>query len=171
MLFRSQAAQYGGSGDEMHVVVADEHGGITGIANTILEVFPSLSKTINAKSEDGTDISYKNYINKNSRWIWWNGHVTGITGGRSVTAIINHSSGNQSKPVNASLVRGRDGSLPRAADYIQGYNKFRNAEDVDVSLILGGASDTTRAVHIINNIAEYRKDCIAIFSQIGRAHV
>jgi phage tail sheath protein FI len=161
-----QVSQYGGTGDEMHVVVADEHGGITGIANTILEVFPNLSKTINAKSEDGTDIYYKNYINKNSRWVWWNSHVTGITGGRSVTYVGNHASGAQSKPVNASLTRGRDGALPRATDYINGYNKFRNAEDVDVSLILGGASDSTRANHIIQNIAEFRKDCIAVLSPL-----
>jgi phage tail sheath protein FI len=155
---------YGGSGDEMHIVVADEHGGITGTGNTILEIFPNLSKTVNAKAQDGTDISYKNYVNRNSRWIWWNSHVTGITGGRSVTQVVDHATGAQSKPVNASLQRGRDGALPRASDYINGYNKFRNAEDVDVSLILGGASDSTRAVHIINNIVEYRKDCIAIFS-------
>jgi phage tail sheath protein FI len=157
-------SQYGGSGDEMHIVVADEHGGITGAGNTILEIFPNISKTINAKSENGTDISYKNYVNKNSRWIWWNGHVSGITGGRSVAAVVDHASGAQSKPVNNSLSKGRDGALPRAADYINGYNKFRNAEDVDVSLILGGASDATRAIHIINNIAEYRKDCIAVLS-------
>ena len=159
-----EAAQWGGSGDEMHIIVADEHGGITGSGNTILEVFPNLSKTVNAKSENGTDISYKNYVNRNSRWIWWTGHVAGITGGRSVTQVVDHASGAQSKPVNASIQRGRDGALPRAADYINGYNKFRNAEDVDVSLILGGASDATRAIHIINNIVEYRKDCIAIFS-------
>ena len=160
-----QAGQYGGSGDEMHIVVADEDGGITGIANTILEVFPSLSKTINAKSEDGTDISYKNYMNKNSRWVWWNSHVTGITGGRSVTSAVNHATGAQSLPVNASFTRGRDGALPRAADYINGYNKFRSAESVDVSLILGGGpSSATVPLHIINNITEYRKDCIAIFS-------
>jgi phage tail sheath protein FI len=160
-----QAGQYGGSGDEMHIVVADEDGTISGVANTILETFPGLSKATNALSENGTDIYYKNYINRNSRWVWWNGHVTGITGGRSITQSIDHSTGVQSKPVNASLSRGRDGASPRAADYINGYNKFRSAEDVDVSLILGGGpNSSTVPVHIINNIVEYRKDCIAIFS-------
>ena len=161
-----QAGQWGGSGDEMHIVVADEDGGITGIANTIIEVHAGVSKTINAKSENGTDISYKNYMNKNSRWVWWNAHVTGITGGRSVQSAVNHASGAQSRPVNASLQRGRDGSMPRSADYINGYNKFRNAEDVDVSLILGGASNSTVANHLISNIAEYRKDCIAVLSPL-----
>lgn len=159
-----EAASYGGSGDELHVVVVDHSGGITGVADTILEVYPGLSKTVNAKSEDGTDISYKNHINKNSRWIWWNSHVAGITGGRSVTAVVNHATGAQSKPVVSQLSGGRDGALPRTADYINGYNKFRNAEDVDVSLIIGGASNATVANHLISNIAEYRKDCIAVLS-------
>jgi phage tail sheath protein FI len=157
-------SQSGGSGDEMHIVVADRSGGITGTTDTILEVYPGLSKTVNAKSEDGSDISYKNHINKNSRWIWWNGNVTGITGGRSTSYVGNHAAGAQSKPVNASLTFGRDGALPRTADYINGYNKFRNAEDVDVSLIIGGGSNSTVANHIINNITEYRKDCIAVLS-------
>jgi phage tail sheath protein FI len=158
------AGQNGGSGDEMHIVVADEDGVITGIANSILEIYPALSKAVNAKSEDGTDIYYKNYINKNSRWIWWNGHTGTFPIGKTATSGTAWGAGSQSTPVNNSFVRGRDGALPRAADYINGYNKFRSAEDVDVSLILGGASDSTRAIHIINNIVEFRKDCIAIFS-------
>ena len=106
----------------MHIVVADEDGGNTGIANTILEIHPNVSKAINARSENGTDIYYKNYINKNSRWVWWNGHVNGITGGCATTFQGDHASGAQSKPVNASLQRGRDGAAPRAVDYINGYN-------------------------------------------------
>jgi phage tail sheath protein FI len=162
----TEAAQYGGSNDEMHIVVADKLGGITGVADTILEVFPAVSKASNAHAEDGTMIHYPNHINKNSRWLWWAAHITGITT-RSVTAAVNHNSGTgtTNKPINFTLFNGRDGASPRAADYINGYNLFRSAESVDVSLILGGGHSTaTVPVHIINNIAEYRKDCIAIFS-------
>jgi phage tail sheath protein FI len=160
----NEASQYGTSGDEMHVVIADLKGGIAGTANTILEVYPNLSKCVNAKSEDGTDIYYKNYINKMSRWVWWNGHTGGFTAGRSVTSGLNIATGAQSKPSNVSFARGDDGRAPRAADYINGYNLFKSAQDVDVSLILGGASSSTVAIHILNNICEYRKDCIGIFS-------
>jgi len=160
----AEAARYGGSGDEMHIIVADEDGGITGVANTILEVFPNLSKASGARGEDGTNIHYYRYVNKNSRWVWWAAHISGIDGSKNINSGFNWGSGAQSRPVNASFVHGRDGAAPRAADYINGYNMFRSAESVDVSLILGGASDTTRAVHIINNITEYRKDCIAVFS-------
>jgi len=158
------ASNYGTSGDEMHVVIADLKGGIAGTANTILEVYPNLSKCVNAKSEDGTDIYYKNYINKMSRWVWWNAHTGGFTAGKSVTSGSNLATGAQSKPYNVSFARGSDGGAPRAADYINGYNLFKSAQDVDVSLILGGASSSTVAIHILNNICEYRKDCIGIFS-------
>jgi hypothetical protein len=159
----TEVAQYGGSNDEMHVVVVDAKGGITGIANTILEIYPAVSKA-QTRSEDGTNIHYNRYINKNSRWIWWAAHLAGIVGSRSATAGINWGAGVQSIPLNYAFSNGRDGASPRAADYINGYNLFKSAEAVDVSLILGGASDSTRALHIINNIVESRKDCIAIFS-------
>jgi phage tail sheath protein FI len=160
----TEAGQYGGSGDEMHVVVVDAKGGITGTANTILEVFPGLSKARNARSADGTAITYSSYINQNSRWIWWASHLTGITGSRNVNSGFAWGAGIQSVPLNYTFANGRDGGNPRPADYINGYNLFRNAESVDVSLIIGGASTSTVALHIINNITEYRKDCIAVFS-------
>jgi phage tail sheath protein FI len=161
-----EASRYGSSNDELHVVVADRTGNITGTANTILEVWPSLSKAADVKSEDGTNINYRNYINKNSRWVWWTAHSTGITNaGKSVASRTNFGVGTQSRPINTNLCNGRDGASPRAGDYINGYNKFRSSEDVDVSLILGGGQSTsTVPVHIINNITEYRKDCIAVFS-------
>jgi len=161
----AEAAKYSSSNDEMHVVIADQDGEITGTSGAILEIHPGLSKGSNAKSENGTNIHYNKYINKNSRWVWWAAHPTGITNStKSITSGANFGVGTQSLPVNASFVNGRDGAAPRAADYINGYNLFKSAESVDVSLILGSGSDATRAIHIINNIVEYRKDCIAVFS-------
>jgi phage tail sheath protein FI len=160
------AARHGGSNDEMHIIVADEDGGITGYANTVLEVHEALSKCSDAQSENGTNIYFKDYINQNSRWIWWTSNPTGFIVTRRIVAGINFNSttGTSSKPLNSSLARGRDGTLPREADYINGYNLFKSAEDVDISLVIGGASTATRAIHIINNIVEYRKDCVAVLS-------
>lgn len=159
-------ARHGGSNDEMHIIVADEDGGITGYANTVLEVHEGLSKASDAQSENGTNIYFKDYINQNSRWVWWTSNPTGFVTNRRVAASINFNSaaGSCSKAINSSFTKGRDGALPREADYINAYNLFRSAEDVDVSLVIGGASTQTRATHIINNIVEYRKDCVAVFS-------
>lgn len=158
-----EASRAGSTNDEMHIAIVDARGGITGIANTVVEIFPNLSKATDARSENGTNIYYKDYVNQNSRWVWWTAAVTGVTS-KSITTAYNFGTGVQSKPVNASFVYGRDGQSPRETDYITAYNLYKSAEDVDVSLILGGASTSTRAIHIINNIAEYRKDCVAVFS-------
>jgi hypothetical protein len=45
---------------------------------------------------------------------------------------------------------------------LEAYNS--NPEVVDVSLILTGDGNQTKAIHVINNIAEVRKDCVAVIS-------
>ena len=62
------------------------------------------------------------------------------------------------------MTDGKDGTTPSAAQKIAGYNYFKDADDVDVSLILGGSADATLAEHLITNIAEVRKDCIVCLS-------
>jgi phage tail sheath protein FI len=154
----------GGSNDEMHIVVADLKGGISGTGNTVIEKFTSVSKAADAKTADGTGNYYKNVINQNSAWIYWAANMTGVTNIGKNAAGVNFGTGVQTSPLNATFVNGRDGASPRAADYINGYNLFSNPETVDVSFILGSAGNQTTAIHIINNIAEVRKDCIAVLS-------
>ena len=161
----SAAARESSSNDEMHIVVVDEDGRITGTANTVLERFSSVSKAADAKNEDGSTNYYVNVINQNSRYVWWAANMTGVThAGRNLTAGLDFRTGLQKVPLNASFGLGRDGGLPRAADYINGLNEFANPEVVDVSFILTGDGNQTVAIHAINNVAEVRKDCLAIIS-------
>jgi len=160
----TSVAQNGGSNDEIHVVVVDEDGRFSGTANTILEIFPNLSKASGASDDLGNNIYLKQYINNNSRYVWWTSTVAGYTnGGANHTRAVNFGAGTQGVG-SYSFTQGKDGSSPRAVDYINGYNLFKAAESVDVSIVLGGAADATRATHLINNIAEYRKDCIVVLS-------
>ncbi len=156
------ASRQGSSNDEMHIVVVDEDGRWSGIANTVLERFPAVSKASDALTSDGATNFYKNVINERSTYIWWASH-SGFTNANKTVGSATNFYG-PSLPVNASLVYGRDGASPRQADYIVGYNKFANPEEVDVSLILTGDGNQTKAIHVINNIAEARKDCIAVIS-------
>ncbi len=158
------ASKQGGSNDEMHIVVADEDGLWTGRSNTVIERFAAVSKASDALTQDGATNYYKNVINSGSRYAWWTAHVTGITNAGKTSSGTNFGIGAQTLPFNASFVNGRDGAPPRQADYIVGYNKFANPEEVDVSLILTGDGNQTKAVHVINNVAEARKDCIAVIS-------
>ena len=61
------------------------------------------------------------------------------------------------------MTDGKDGSASDAA-YITAYDKFKDSDTVDISLVLGSGSSSTVATHIINNIAEHRKDCVAVIS-------
>jgi phage tail sheath protein FI len=68
-----------------------------------------------------------------------------------------------------SLSGGANGSTPTSNDLIAGWDMFRNAEEVDVSLLIMGAaggrtSSTTVIQYVIDNIAEVRKDCVVFFS-------
>lgn len=157
-------SKQGGSSDEMHIVVADEDGLWSGRANTVVERFAAVSKASDALTQDGASNYYKEVINQRSQYTWWTSHLTGVTNAGKTAAGVSFGAGTQSRPINASFVLGRDGAVPRSADYIVGYNKFANPEEVDVSLILTGDGNQTKAVHVINNVAEARKDCIAVIS-------
>lgn len=65
------AASRGSLNDEMHVVVIDADGKISGTSNTVLERFAFVSKASDAKLEDGTSNYYKDVINRGSNYIWW----------------------------------------------------------------------------------------------------
>jgi hypothetical protein len=57
--------------DELHIIVVDKDGLITGTKNAVLEKYSFLSKLQDAKGETGTTIYYKNVINTQSKWVWW----------------------------------------------------------------------------------------------------
>lgn len=153
----------GGTADEIHIAVVDEDGKFAGTKDTVLERFAAVSQASDAKTSDGSDNFYKNVINDNSQYIWWASHASGL-GSAGSKADGKTFTGPGSMAIKSSLGLGRDGAAPRDADYINGYDLFASAEDVDVSLVIGGESNATRAIHIINNVAEKRKDCIAVLS-------
>ena len=151
-----------GSGDELHVVVADEDGEWTGVQGQVLERFSAVSRATDAKNESGESIYYKDVIEKQSQFILWAAHEAELSGagGVSSTSYTNTSD----KPQTVSLAGGDNGTTPTNAQIIEGYKMFESAEDVDVSLVLGADANQTVAQYIINNIAEKRKDCVALFS-------
>ena len=69
-----------------------------------------------------------------------------------------------SKPLSTSFIGGTDGSAITNADIVRAYDKFKSAEDVDVSLITTAAHGSTAVRHAINQVAQVRKDCMVFFS-------
>jgi Phage tail sheath protein subtilisin-like domain/Phage tail sheath C-terminal domain len=154
--------------DELHVVVSDQDGKFTGVPGTVLEVYSGLSRATDATTEDGSTNNYREVINNTSQYIWMLNDRTGAT---SATAASITSSTN-AVPLSISFVDGSDGPDEGdvvIADILRGYDLFKSAEDVDISLVLqgksrGGTNGEQLANYIIDNICESRRDCVAFLS-------
>lgn len=164
--------------DEMHVVVVDEKGLISGVANTVLERYSNLSKASDAKSDDGSSIYYKEVLFRSSRYVHWMGHAAGSnsTNAWGQTAATANSTGDvfHSPSVtltNYSLGNGSNG-VPTQGQYLAAVDKFSNKEAVDISLLFTGdcgvsanpAIDAKTVAGAYLDLAYGRKDCVAFIS-------
>lgn len=159
----SYVAGVGGQKDEMHVIVIDEKGKFTGTANTVLERFPFVSKAVDARNSDGSSNYVRDVIRDRSRYIWWTGAIAN-TGTGNVAVGFTFTEGSNTAAANSVLLTGGTDATPSNAKIIEGYDKFKNADEVDISLVLTSAHSTNVATHIIDNIAESRKDCVVFLS-------
>ena len=124
----------GGTSDELHIVIDDEDGQITGTRGRIIETYEGLSAAFDAKGDDGRTIFYKDHINNRSQWIWWLRH---FEGGSNLGGAASSTFGNPgSLPDNRSFTQGRDGPQPSDANYNIGFNEFNDKSKTDVSLLL-----------------------------------
>jgi phage tail sheath protein FI len=149
-------------GDALHVAIVDEDGVITGQSSSLIETYENVSMAPDAKDEQGAGLYYKDVINEQSAWVWFGAHNSNASKAGTNARLGTNYPGND-LPITNSMTKGKDGSASDGA-YITAYNKFKDADTVDVSLVLGSGSSSTVATHIINNIAEHRKDCVAVIS-------
>ena len=164
-----------GAYDEIHIVIEDEDGDITGANNTIMETYSGASVASGAKSEDGQSNYYKDKINRGSSYIRWMDHDSSgdLDAAYGTTAWGGASTGTfnaKGAIVTASLTGGNSGSASTDGNIQVGMDEFKNTEEVDVTLLMTGDASATTQIYAINNIAEYRKDCIAFISPL-QAHV
>ena len=156
------ATQFGGMDDEMHIIIIDEDGAITGTAGTILEKFAFVSKAGDAKRADGTNNYYKNVINARSQYVWWMDHVADATNWGDDAA--NTSFDMLSQVYDSSLSGGTDDFSMTEGQQQNAYELFSNAESYDISLVLMGKASATTTDYVISNIAETRLDCVVFAS-------
>jgi len=164
--------------DELHIVVVDQDGLISGVANTVLERYSNLSKATDARGDDGSSIYYKEVLYRNSQWIYCFGHPHGSnvanTYGQTITAVKNSGDGKFFEPAavsSFSLQNGADGIVTQSA-ITTGIGLFNNTEKVDISLLFAGdcgagANASINTVTVANeylSVATARKDCVAFVS-------
>lgn len=65
-----QAASLGFSKDEIHVAIVDVTGRVTGVQNSIVELYEGLSLAADAKKLDGTSNFWLSVLNNRSQYVW-----------------------------------------------------------------------------------------------------
>ena len=161
----------GGSLDEMHIAVIDEDGAITGTAGSILETFEGVSQAHDAKDDQGNSNYYPDVIYRNSKYIYWIDHISTLSDGLAKSGqTFDNTVGDAFVVSNTSLTGGTDDYVATNAEIATAYEKFNDKENVDLSLLLCGPSQTsadatgdTKATAVMD-IANDRKDCVAFIS-------
>ena len=161
------ASDRSGSNDELHVVVVDEDGGITGKAGDVLEVYDSLSKASDAKTPQGDTNYYPDVIYNKGQYVYWMDHHSSGTNWGSTAQSTTFTAVTTVK--NDSLRGGADGSAATVGQMKTAYEKFEDAETVDVNLIIAGTCSATHIDNLIT-IAENRKDAV-VFASPERSDV
>lgn len=159
----------GGSGDEMHIVVLDRTGAFNaGQPNQVLEIYPSVSRATDAKTESGSSNFYRSILTDSSEYIYPASGIPGVieADAASITPLSGVSA------YTANFTGGTNSASESAIDLsalANAYDQFKAKEDVDVSIIIagkaiGGVHGEGLANYIIDNIAEVRKDCVVTIS-------
>ena len=173
-----------GTADEMHVVVYDTTGDITGFDNdvagqrtsSVIEVFGNLSKNPSAKTAQGGTNYYPDVIYAQSQYVYWMDHNnSGSNWGTDTTSAYTAVN----TPTATSLASGTDDYSVTAGELETAYDKFKDTESIDVNLVLAGPSsgvaDTAAAMDthgtMITDLVEERRDCVGFISPYRSATV
>ena len=191
-------AARGGRNDEVHVVVIDDKGTVTGNAGTILEKHLNLSKAKDGEYSVGSTSYWRKYLATNSKYIYGGSAPAGITTtgwSTSSSNTLDADSGwdqdadavnfGASGVVTGTLAGGTNygdktdltttGALSSGLDdIISGYTLFENTEETEVDFILMGsanyAKETAQALaEKVIAVAEARKDAVAFVSPYRQA--
>lgn len=142
--------------NNVHVVVYDVDGKISGAAGSILEIFDNVSTVPGTKTYDGSSNYYADVIEQRSLYITTNNSISIGTDSLRYTRLAGGDDGKNESTIAFGVVA-------------LGYDTFKNAEEIDVSFILqgkaiGGVNGSGIANYILSNIVEYRKDCMLFIS-------
>ena len=184
------ATERNAKNDEIHVVVVDDSGTITGTP-TVLERYLSLSKATDGKISPSQPIYYKDFISQNSNYIFHGSLEADVSGSINKTTGVASGTGGgtwgslaQSKSFNVignktyTLTGGKDysgtndvgGYSVDNSDIISGYELFKNSSEFSINYLIGGPSGGPTIYHAqakanaLIAIAEERKDCVATIS-------
>jgi hypothetical protein len=185
------ASARGSRFDEVHVVVIDALGAITGNAGTILEKHLNLSKASDAQFSVGSPSYWRKYITNDSQYIFGGSSPAAITPtgfSAGFTVSTNYNWDQEASGVTFGACGAKNLILTGGLDYngqsgittsgaltatiakiSEGYNSFENADNFKVDFLLMGSGnyniyDAQALAERLISVAELRKDAIAFIS-------
>lgn len=187
------AASRGSRFDEIHVLILDGNGSITGNEGTILEKHLSLSKAKNAVYSAGSPSYWNKYIAEGSSYLFAGSQPVGVvTCGFSTSSYNLVSDGDWNKNTENNLIYDGIGSVTYTlsggtnydggtsldssnalstslSDISSGYDLLTNTEEYDIDFILMGSASYDKEVaqaiaSKIIAVAQERQDCLAFVS-------
>lgn len=167
------ASGKGSSGDEVHIVVIDEDGLLSGTRGTVLETFPNLSILTDAKNDEGQSIYAREVVNARSNYIRMYNFTAaledkGAAGASSLNTSYYAADSGDRDHKTLSLSNGTDTSTLNQASIQAGMDLYADKDQVEIDfLIVPGAITSADQISLTNyavSIANARKDCIAVSS-------
>ena len=136
-----------------HAAVIDEDGMISGTAGSVLESYANLSTTEGTKNFDGSSAYTGVVLDEEDGTSGFIKIRPGATfTGRQTTSLTNGTDG-YDETAEETL-----------GDILQGWDLYISPDEIDVSLLITGASNSVVQNYVMDNIAEVRKDCVAFVS-------
>ena len=178
--------------DEVHVVIIDDKGSVTGNAGTVLEKHVGLSKASDAEFSAGSPSYWRKYLYTNSDNIFGMGAPAGITttsfnfgtfatsadtgwdqaaqgiafGGSGVTTLTLQGGKNYGGETTLTTAGAMKASL---GGITSGYDLFEDKDQFDIDFLLMGSGnypeyEAQAIANKIISVAELRKDVVAFIS-------
>ena len=177
--------------DEVHVVVVDDAGSVTGNAGSVLEKHLALSKAKDAEYSLGSTSYWRKYLANNSRYVFggsepsgtvatgyssgftletdtgWDQKTSGITFAANGASTLSMSGG---KNYDGGTDITASGALTSTlAKLSSGYDLFENTDNYDIDFLLMGSANYSKenAQALANKliaVAEARQDALAFIS-------
>ena len=182
------ASERSAKNDEIHVVVVDDTGSVTGTAGNIVEKFTFLSKSSDGTISPTEAVYYKNSLARLSDYVFSGSHPTGVSGGLTSGsggaftatsgawgAVAQGTTFNVEGAKTYNLTAGKnytagDGFAASLADVVSSYDVLKNPAEYSIDFLINGPSagtsifDSQAKANKLIEIAELRKDCIACIS-------
>ena len=179
------ATANGGSNDEVHVIVIDRTGEISGTAGAVLEKFEYLSAAKGATTPDNSPNFISDVLNTQSQYIW-NGYFgddsafgaslsnQGGTWGTKPNkdAVVQYGFDSDGAVGQGELTTNLGGGLASSvlgtSDFLTGFDLFEDKLQTEIDFLIapsfGSAGDGATIVNDLTGIATARKDCVVVTS-------